>query len=339
MTCTCETSAPIQHRKPDSILPPRRLTFSWFDYLLAFAEWINAFGSARAIAPGLYFTGTAPDPSVPVLVTCNYHLTVFLLWRTLRGRNVRVLVIDTRGINVWCSAGKGQFSSAEILRQVDRCDRADLSFDGQVRLVLPKLSLSGVKLSELRAAGVQPVIGPIYRHALPRYLDERTFPDRRQDKYRFDLRDRLFILVPSVVQFSIYMAVLSVLLWGWNLLYPSFPAWTPLAYGLGLSIPYILLFPALPSRQFAIKGLVTSALALAALSGWWLLRGTWEAWTFAFGAVLLASLGLWFGLYFTGNSGVSNYTLVKREIVRWLPAAALGLAGSLMLAVVKGGLR
>jgi len=324
---------------PGPVPKPRKLTFSWWDYLLAFAEWINAFGNARAIDPGLYFTGSTPDPSAPVLVTGNYHLTVFLLWRTLRGRNVRVLVIDTLGINVWCSSGKGRFCASEILRQVHRCDPADLIHEGHVRLVLPKLSLSGVKLSELRAAGVQPVIGPIYRHDLPRYLDEGTFRDRRDDKYRFDLRDRLFILVPSVVQFSLYMAVPSLLLWGWNHLYPSFPAWTPLAYGLGLSIPYIVLFPVLPTRQFAVKGLVTAGISLAALSGWWLLQHTWTPWTFVYTAVLMASLGLWFGLYFTGNSGVSNYSLVKREIVRWLPVAALGLAGALLLAVVKGGLR
>jgi hypothetical protein len=309
------------------------------DYLLAFAEWINAFGNARAIEPGLYFTGAAPDPSSPVLVSCNYHLSVFLLWRSLRGHNVRVLVIDTRGINVWCSAGKGRFDAAEILRGVDRCGRAGLTVGGHLRLVLPKLSLSGVRLDVLRAAGVQPVIGPIYRHDLPRFLDEGACRDRRDDKYRFNLRDRLFILVPSVVQFSLYMTIPTLLLWGWNHWFPSFPAWTPMACGLGLSVPYVLLFPWLPSRQFALKGLATAGIALAALSGWWLLRGSWDTWNFVFSATLMTSLGLWFGLYFTGNSGVSNYSLVKREIVRWLPVAALGLAGALLLAVVKGGLR
>ncbi len=330
MPCDCH---------PDPAPPPRRLSFSWVDYLLAFAEWVNAFGNARAIEPGLYFTGDAPDPSSPVLVSCNYHLSVFLLWRSLRGRNVRVLVIDTRGINVWCSAGKGRFDAAEILRGVDRCGRTRLTVEGHLRLVLPKLSLSGVRLAALRAAGVEPVIGPIYRHDLPRFLDEGAHRDRRDDKYRFNLRDRLFILVPSVAQFTLYMTLPALLLWGWNHWFPSFPAWTPVAYGLGLSILYVTLFPWLPSRQFALKGLFTAGIALAALSAWWLLRGTWDTWTFVFSAVLMTSLGLWFGLYFTGNSGVSNYSLVKREIVRWLPAAALGLAGALLLAVVKGGLR
>lgn len=35
--------------KPDPFLKPRKLAFSWLDYLLALAEWINAFGNARLL--------------------------------------------------------------------------------------------------------------------------------------------------------------------------------------------------------------------------------------------------------------------------------------------------
>src|SRR5512134_3054174 len=57
------------------------------------------------VDPGLYALGT-PDEKSPVMVTANYKMSFDMLRQALSGRNAWILVVDTKGINVWCAAGK-----------------------------------------------------------------------------------------------------------------------------------------------------------------------------------------------------------------------------------------
>jgi hypothetical protein len=50
------------------------------------------------------------------VVTCNYQMTVDPSAETSPGLT-RMLVLDTRGINVWC-AGKGTFGTDELVRRI-----------------------------------------------------------------------------------------------------------------------------------------------------------------------------------------------------------------------------
>src|SRR4030042_4579571 len=88
----------------------KKLDFNFLDMLKSFYCLLFAFKNKFIITPGLYYTGDEYDINSPMLVTCNYHLTVHLLWNIIKNRKLRILVIDTKGINVWCSSGKGQFS-------------------------------------------------------------------------------------------------------------------------------------------------------------------------------------------------------------------------------------
>ena len=63
---------------------PRPLRLGWIDYAKAFGCWIDGFRHTYAVEPGLYYLGQAHDPSTPLLVTANYHLTVFLVARHAR---------------------------------------------------------------------------------------------------------------------------------------------------------------------------------------------------------------------------------------------------------------
>ena len=56
------------------------------------------------IEPGIYALGS-PDKNSEVLVTANYKLSFDTLRKNLTGLNVWILVLDTKGINVWCAAG------------------------------------------------------------------------------------------------------------------------------------------------------------------------------------------------------------------------------------------
>jgi hypothetical protein len=298
------------------------------DYLKAVVCWFDAFKQTYAIEPGLYYTGKHYDREAPMLVTSNYFLTVFLVVRRIRTFNTRLLVIDTDGINVWCSAGEGKFSNAEILKQLDRYERNLLS-DGQwLTLILPKLSFAGVNLRYLREANIRPIIGPIYAKDLPAYLSQPPFENRNEDRIMFGLQSRLFTWLPGLVQYLSYSFAAVIVLWGmeqiWNL---PLPTGLILVTAL-LATAYPILFPWIPGVRFAVKGLWLAAFASIGLSA-----------LTVFGVIPLADLimailfifatAVFVGLSYTGNSAVSNYSRVRKETARFLPLNVLLYIGSL----------
>src|SRR5512133_65743 len=79
---------------------------------------LGSFRNRNLRPPGLYAVGD-PGRDAEVIVTANYGLTFDVVRRALRGLDAWLLVLDTRGVNVWCAAGKGTFGTAELIRRVD----------------------------------------------------------------------------------------------------------------------------------------------------------------------------------------------------------------------------
>jgi hypothetical protein len=301
---------------------PLRLHPSWL--LRAPLMWLHGFRRSYALEPGLYHTGEAWDPAAPILVTGNYLLSVIAVLRALGGRSVGLLVVDTDGINVWCASGKGRFSAGMILAELDRYPASVLG--ERPRLVLPKLALSGVKLSVLKGAGFEAVIGPVHARDIPGYLDSGRLRHRRHDRFHFDLRARAFAWLPGLVQQLGYAGATLLALLGVELLGGPAVPWGLAAIVAWLATAYPLLFPWLPGRRFAVKGLAlgafTGALPLLGLALGWMAAGL-----AASAALFAVAMGVFFGLGFTGNSAVSNYSDVRAEIARFLPVdVALFLA-------------
>jgi len=110
------------------------------------------------VLPGLYAVGT-PGAASPVLVTANYKLTFDILRAGLSGLDAWILVLDTHGVNVWCAAGKGTFSTEEV----DRVQEARLGELVRHRvLILPQLGAPGVAAHEVkRRCGFGVEYGPV----------------------------------------------------------------------------------------------------------------------------------------------------------------------------------
>ncbi len=288
---------------------PLPLSFSAVGYGKAFVCWFFLFMRTFIVRPGLYTLGAA-DESSPMLVTGNYYLTVFLLARRLRNHAVRLLIIDTKGINVWCSAGKGQFSASEIADKAAACGL--LSGEKRLRLVLPKFSLSGVNLGELRKHRIIPVIGPMYAKDVPAFLGQEKHSNQVEDRVDFGLRARAFTALPTAVQFFYYFLGVYVI---------SLGAISPAVVGIatGLAFAYPMLFPWLPGRLFAVKGFWL-ALAASALSLLFTAGSLLEQLPLM---VFLCATAIFVGLSYTGNSAVSNYTSVRKETARFLPVVVL----------------
>ena len=133
MTC-CPESMPddtqvrpywIEGKVSSPVGPVPRATTGliWRDYLGSFkARW----GYRRMhylIKPGLYAVGN-PDAESEVIVTANFKMSFDRLRSQLTGRDFWILVLDTRGINVWCAAGKGTLAPKKSLNAWTRCDSA-----------------------------------------------------------------------------------------------------------------------------------------------------------------------------------------------------------------------
>lgn len=313
---------------------PKPLNLTWLDYVKALICWLDSFKRTYAVEPGLYYTGNRYEHDSPLLVTANYHLTVFVLVRRLR-RNVRLLVVDTDSINVWCAAGKGTFCNDAIFAQMNRYEQHLPKDDRRLKLILPKLSLAGVDLPALREAGYDAIIGPVYGKDLPTYLSNEPYKDRDTDRVLFGLQSRLFTAPPGLLQTLKYGVTLLLALW---LVQQKWQFALPVAGVLGLTavltIAYPVCFPYLPGKWFAVKGLSLAIVVSAALCA--LAAGGLVSQGNLITAILftLAS-GMYFGQSYSGNSAVSNGTSVRKETARLLPVYVLLYMATLAAFIIK----
>ncbi len=129
---------------------------------------ISAYRDSYKVEPGIYAIGS-PDKQSDVLVTANYKLTFDHLREAVDGLDAWVLVLDTDGVNVWCAAGKGTFSTKELTASVLNVDLDKIV--SHRRLILPQLGAVGVSAHEVKeATGFRVQYGPVRATDIKQYL-------------------------------------------------------------------------------------------------------------------------------------------------------------------------
>lgn len=286
----------------------------------------------------------SPGPQSPVLVTANYKLSFDALRHRLGRVDAWLLIVDTRGINVWCAAGKSTFSAEEVCECVRRFRLGELVSHRQ--LILPQLAAPGVAAQAIRkGCGFSALFGPVRAADVETYLANGLRCDEAMRTVTFSLAERA-VLIPVelfLVGRSLLIALASgVLLSG---LGPTvFSPTAALERGLlllagagfgllGGAVLTPLLLPWLPARQFWFKGVI-AALPLLAVCG---LLGVGRN----LGAAEQAALALWtialssyLAMNFTGSTPFTSLSGVEYEMRRGLPVqlGAAGLALILWLA-------
>ena len=185
--------------------------------------------------PGLIRVGN-PGRDAPVLVTCNYDLTVRRVLRALHGLDAYLLVAPTKGINVWCGAAGGYFTAHQVISILRTSGIGELV--DHRRLILPQLSATGVerKLVEHRT-GWRVVFGPVYAADIPAYLARGKRTDAMRQVH-FRLSDRLEMAAVWALPFSVIGG--GVLAIGRRHLLVPFAAMTwALALGLYAFFPWL----------------------------------------------------------------------------------------------------
>jgi len=331
---------------PIGDIPRLRTSLDWRDRLGAIRMRWGMGRTAYRVEPRLYAVGS-PDKKSPVLVTANYKLSLDHLRSKLEGRDAWVLVLDTKGINVWCAAGKGTFGTDELVARL-ASERV-----GEVvshrKVILPQLGAPGVAAHGVRKqSGFWVVYGPVRAEDLPAFLDAGMEATEAMRRMTFPLAARAAVVPVELVLWSRYVLLAAALMAALSGLGPGGFAWSrvrtdgPLitlllaASWLAGNALTPLLLPWLPGRSFSAKGAWCGAALVGIVFGLaWPLPGvfgngtTLAAWT-----LLLLAATSFLGMNFTGASTYTSLVGVRKEMRVAVPLQLAAGAVGLLLWIV-----
>jgi acetyl-CoA decarbonylase/synthase complex subunit gamma len=304
-----------------------------------------AWGLGRTsytVDPGLYAIGTPDDDSL-VLVTANYKLTFDTLRRELEGLDAWTMVLDTRGINVWCAAGEGTFGTDEVVRRIEQTHLEDLV--SHRKLLLPQLGAAGVAAHEVkRRSGFSAVYGPIRATDIKPFLDAgmKATPEMRH--VTFSMRERLRLVPVEVLQWSKYLLLAIAVFFGLSGLGRGgysleLMQEVGLRSALNLLVAYLggtvlgpVLLPWLPGRAFSSKGFFLG-LAMFVLASLDKSTGSKPTEIVAW-VLMMSAISSFIVMNFTGASNYTSLSGVRKEMRLAMPLQTIGGAVGIALWVV-----
>jgi hypothetical protein len=282
-----------------------------WDHILA--RW-TIKRDGHQVDPGLYALGK-PDTNSPVFVTANYTLSFDALRSALAGLDSYILVLDTKGINVWCAAGKGTFGTDELVHRIETTQLKDVVDHRD--LILPQLGAPGMAAHEVRKrSGFKVEYGPVRATDLPAYFKTRKATPEMRRVY-FPLWDRITLIPVELVYVLIPLLIVGLVL-------QSMGAVAAILAGVVL---FPILLPWLPTSNFSTKGyflggIVALPFVLEALFG----NPVTAFWLRAIAALamvlVLPPITAYLALNFTGSTTFTSRTGVRREIFRYVPSMA-----------------
>lgn len=140
---------------------------------------------------GLYKIGNPSDKS-PVLVTGNYELTIRRVAAELTSMDCWLLVCDSRGINIWCSASAGLFKTADIVTAIKATGLATKVSHKEI--ILPQLCAADIFPQQIyNETGFSARFGPVSCKHISTYLADPKNKDIR--KATFGIKERIEMAV------------------------------------------------------------------------------------------------------------------------------------------------
>jgi acetyl-CoA decarbonylase/synthase complex subunit gamma len=347
---TCEIQVGLPGRKQPFVVGSIETPVGAAPKVTSVLTWQDNWGTIKArwgvgrmdytVEPGLYALGN-PDNQARVLVTANYKMSFDRLREALSGRDAWLLVLDTKGINVWCAAGKGQFGTEELVRRIKMSglDRVVTHRE----LILPQLSGPGVAAHLVKKiSGFKVKYGPIRASDLPAYLEAGLIATPKMRMKTFTLRERV-ALIPIELVAAFKAAILLMLLffllgglggpagyWANVMNYGFFAVVAILMAIISGAVLTPILLPLLPGRAFSLKGCTVGVVAAFVLLimrnpdlTFW--PGRLEALSWL---LLIPALAAYMAMNFTGASTYTSLSGVKKEMRFAIPLEiGAGVAG------------
>ena len=292
------------------------------------------FGIGRddyKVMPGLYKIGH-PDSQSDVLISANYKLSFDMLRKNLGGMNLWILVVDTKGVNVWCAAGKGNFGTENVAKSIKNASLEDIV--KHRRIIAPQLAASGIaahKVKEL--TGFRVIFGPVLAKDIKSFFAAgyKATPEMRRVTFPINERAKL---IPVDFMYGKYQMLIILasffVLAGLDRtgflfakmvetgLYPMFNIIC--AYLAGIVLTPLFL-PWIPLRPFALKGTFLG-LAITILLNILFQMPFIESLSFGFINLSIASF---MAMNFTGSSTFSSLSGVQKEM-KWAIPFQIGFS-------------
>ena len=239
-----------------------------------------------------------------------------------------ILVLDTKGVNVWCAAGKGTFSTKELVNRINLVTLNEIV--SHKRLILPQLSATGVAAYKVKEeTGFNVHYGPVRAADIKKFIADGYRADKEMRKVKFSLIDRVK-LIPNDFIYGKYfllgaMALLFLLsgISSHGISYRDFqggggPAILKvfLGYFAGIVITPVLL-PYLPARYFSFKGFYSGTFIFLILL---LTRSAGDnlieiiSWF-----LIITTISSFLAMNFTGSSTYTSLSGVKKEMKISIP--------------------
>jgi hypothetical protein len=292
--------------------------------------------------PGLYAVNN-PDKESVVFVSANYKLSFDTLRKNLAGMNAWILVIDTKGINVWCAAGKGTFGTDEIVNRIAVTNLKDIV--NHRKIIVPQLGGPGTSAHEVKKlSGFTVVYGPARAEDIPRFVSNGMKTDPTMREVRFGFVDRLILTPVEFVDGLYYLVMITAILFvlsGFNKTgYSVALARTNgIAIAVNLILTYVagtiigpLLLPWLPGHAFAFKGAV-AGLIMYGISYATGFAGNNPIDIIAW-LLLMPSISSYMLMNFTGATTYTSLSGVKKEMKLAVPLQFIGAVLGLILWII-----
>ena len=305
----------------------------------------SAFRNNYTVHPGLYAVG-APNRYSDVLASANYKLSFDVLRKALKGLDVWILVLDTKGINVWCAAGKGTFGTDELIHRISILKLARIV--DHRRIIVPQLGASGISAHKVKdAAGFEVCYGPVRAADIKAYIAAGYKATREQRTVKFSLIDRLILtpmeINPAMKKYYPRYALIILAIFGLQ------PGGIFFMEALVGGLPFLLLglislfagalvtpalLPLIPFRSFALKGWITGILAVLLSTKFVVMLGHLNTILLIFTYLFFPLASSYIALQFTGSSTFTGMTGVKKELKMSAPLYIAGAVVSLILLLV-----
>lgn len=304
----------------------------------------TAYRNDYKVGPGLYAAGN-PDRNSDVFVSANYKYSFDMLRSELKGINAWILVLDTKGINVWCAAGKGTFSTSELVKRIS-AEQLDKVVEHR-RIVVPQLGGPGVSAFRVReAAGFRVLYGPVCAKDIPEYIKAGYKATEEMRRVKFPFYDRLILtpmeINPAMKKFPAYAAMVLIV-------FGLAPSGIFFRDSFAGGLPFLLLglisvfsgalltplfLPYIPFRSFAVKGWIVGLLSVFLSTKFIPLLHQEDPLLIVTTYLFFPLASSYIALQFTGSTTFTGMSGVRKELRVAIPAYLFFSAVSLVLLIV-----
>lgn len=190
--------------------------------------WVDVVQTLLRVLPFPCRTGLVrigePGRGAPVLLTCNFKLTVERVKRALDGLDAYLLVANSRGVNVWCAATGGLLTNHDVVSVLKTSGIEDLVDHREV--ILPQLAATGIEGKIVRErTGWKVTWGPVRADAIPAFLRRGRTTTKEMRTVTFPWAERLEMAAAWAFPISL-LALLLLPLWPEGVLPLASLVWT-----------------------------------------------------------------------------------------------------------------